>query len=240
MSVDTSLPWVIRTDIRHAEDVAQLRRIRGLTLLVDGDVLWLRGETREADLDRRIRSLPDAEMFDIQLDEQLTRPGEAVPSARLPDGTWQAISLWFTLQLPRTGFAAAHNERVMLKLVRSSALTEANFLETAWKTWFDYAISAPQIRLNPVGFALGDADTVLVRGTPLPPIPGRRYTESQGIIIPTGWRFEPDVGAIVVRQVLALDDEELALFSEDGSFERLPQAAFVQATRSAVRATNHE
>ena len=238
MSVKIEQPWVLRTGISHADIVAQFRQTRDLKVLVDGDLLWLRGNKRDVTVDTRIRSIPDAEFFDIQPDASLTRLGETVPCARLPGGTWQFLGDWISLKLPQTGFAAPHNERVMLTLVRSSSFTDANVLETNWKTWFAYAISAPRIRLNPLGFALGYS--VLIRGNPLPPISGRRYFESHGIIVPTGLRFEPDVGPIVVGQVLGLDEDEFALFSDDGSFERVPRSAFVQASRSSVRASNHE
>ena len=126
----------------------------------------------------------------------------------------------------------------MLKLVRSSKNRQANLMRTSWERWRTYAITAPAVRLSRLGFAVSENAEVLIRGTPLPPIPGRHFLEDNGIIIPIGWQFEPNVGSKVVRQVLKLDATEKALFSEDGSFELVPDTAFVQATRSAVRMTH--
>lgn len=236
MNADSNREWVARTPLRFAENVADLRRIRGLDVLVDGDVLWLRGDDGAGDLSDRIRSIPDAELFERQPGEQLTRSGETVPCARMPQGDWQPIARWVELQLPRSGFSATVRDKVNLKLVRSTTPIAANLLETTWKAWFEYVISAPQIRLCRLVYALSDQDRVLVRGQPLPPIPGRTYFESDGVIFPTGWRFDPEVGPIVVRKILRLGDCELALFAENGSYARIPESAFVQATRSSVRA----
>lgn len=235
MNVDASHELVARTHLQNAEDVADLRHLCHFNVLVDGNDLWLRGDVGEGNVTGRIRSIPDAELFEVQSGQHLIRSGETVPCARLPDGEWQPIEQWIELQLPSPGFAAVLRDKLALKLVRSTRPTEANILETNWNSWFEYVISAPQIRLSRLGYALSDQDRVLVRGTPLPPINGRRHFESYGVILPTGWRFEPDIGPIVARQILRLADDELALFADDGSYERILQTVFVQATRSSVR-----
>lgn len=86
MNADSNREWVARTPLRFAENVADLRRIRGLDVLVDGDVLWLRGDDGAGDLSDRIRSIPDAELFERQPGEQLTRSGETVPCAHASGG----------------------------------------------------------------------------------------------------------------------------------------------------------
>lgn len=238
MSFDSVSPWVIRLRAADAGQLGPLRRITGLRILVEDSFVWLRGESSDSNISRRIRMIPDVECFSILPSGQLTRAGTTVPCARLPQGTWQSLQGWLKLELPTAGFAPPVANKVTLRLVRSASPTSANVLMTQWLTWCEYATLAPQIRLNRWAFALCDDQRVLIRGTPLPPIPGRRYAESEGIIVPNGWRFEPDVAARVAARVLKLDQSQMALFSEDGSFERVPRSAFVQATRSAVRATN--
>jgi hypothetical protein len=130
------------------------------------------------------------------------------------------------------------SDKVDLRLKRSSQVATANVLQTIWPQWFQYAATAPQVRLNRWAFAVCQDQRVLIRGLPLPPLSGRRYVERDGVIIPSGWRFEPDVEPRVAARVIELDESQMALFAEDGSFERLPRSVFVQATRSAVRATN--
>ena len=238
MSADSITPWTIRLPVEDAEHLGKLRLINGLSILVDGASVWLRGEYLDEDLNRRIRSIPDAERFLIKADQQLTRPDETVPCARLPDGSWEPLRSWLSIKLPVAGFAAQTDERITLKLVRSSTPMSANLMQTSWERWRTYAIMAPAIRLTRLGFAVSENSAVLIRGTPLPPIPGRLFIEDRGIIVPLGWQFVPNVGSTVVRQLLNLNEMEMALFCEDGSFERVPETAFVQATRSAVRMTH--
>jgi hypothetical protein len=238
MFSESNIAWVIRFRSNETRYLYDLRRASGLHILADREFLWLRGDSSDASLARRIQSIPGAEWFAIGSDEQLTRRDETVPCERLPVGRWMPLLDWLDLKLPTAGFAPRVQERVMLKLVRSNQLAEANCLQTNWQVWHDYALTAPQIRLNQLGFAVSIEAKVLIRGKPVPPIPGQRFSESDGVIVPVGWRFEPDIEPLAVRQVLELDDSEMALFSQDGSYERLPESAFVQATRSAVRLTH--
>ncbi len=237
MSADSKSPWTVCLSVEDAEHLGKLRLINGLSILVDGTKVWLRGEYLDEDLNRRIRSIPNAERFLIKADQQLVRPDETVPCAQLPDGSWQPLRSWQSVKLPVAGFAAQTDERVTLKLVRSSRPMLANLMQTSWERWHAYAITAPAVRLSRLGFAVSENAVVLIRGTPLPPIPGRLFFEDCGIIIPNGWQFDLNVESTVVRQVLKLNETEMALFSEDGTFERVPDTAFVKATRSAVRMT---
>ena len=238
MPAEPKSPWTVCLPLEEAEHLGKLRLINGLSILVDGASVWLRGDDLDEELNQRIRSIPNAIRFMIKADRQLTRQGETVPCAQLPDGNWQPLRGWLSVKLPVAGFAAVAGPGVMLKLVRSSKNRQANLMRTSWERWRTYAITAPAVRLSRLGFAVSENAEVLIRGTPLPPIPGRHFLEDNGIIIPIGWQFEPNVGSKVVRQVLKLDATEKALFSEDGSFELVPDTAFVQATRSAVRMTH--
>ena len=237
MSADFNSPWTIRLPAEDAEHLGRLRLIKGLSVLVDGASVWVQGEYLDDGLSRKIRSIPNAERCLIQADRMLTRPGETVPGALLPEGSWQPLRSWLSVELPVAGFTAQTDQLVMLRLVRSSRTMSANLMQTSWERWRAYATTAPAVRLARLGFAVSENSDVLIRGTPLPPIPGCFFIEDNGVIVPIGWQFEPFVGSTIVRQLLALDEEETALFSEDGSFELLPETAFVQATRSAVRMT---
>ncbi len=237
MPADFHSPWTIRLPAEDAEHLGKLRLINGLSVLVDGASIWLRGEYLDDGLSRRIRSIPNSTRYMIKVDRQLIRPGETVPCALLPEGSWQPLRSWLSVTLPVAGFSTQTDQLVMLKLVRSSRTMLANVMQTSWERWRAYAITAPAVRLARLGFAVSEDSEVLIRGTPLPPIPGRFFIEDNRVIVPIGWQFEPFVGSTIVRQLLALDEAEIALFSEDGSFELLPDTAFVQATRSAVRMT---
>src|SRR5207248_2131641 len=113
----------------------------------------------------------------------------------------------------------------------------ASVLVTALADWVAYATTVPAIRLRPLRFAAAADGRALVRGTPLPPIQGRRYTEAAGLAVPAGFDWSPPVEPAVLRKLLGLGDGDLALFDEDATYERIDASQFARATRSAARAT---
>ena len=232
------LGWIARICVADAEQLGSLRQTRGLMVLQEANWLWLRGEELDFALSVRIRSIPDAEMFRLLPDRQLAQWDESVPNALLPSGDWQPLHEWIQPVLPQAGFPASIHERVSLRLIRCSMETASNMWCANWRQWRDYAIKAPTVRLNRFSFAVSENWEVLIRGTPLPPIPGRGLIERDGIVVPSGWRFDPDLPFSVVRQILNLGDSAIALFASDGSFEQIPESAFIQANRSAVRITD--
>jgi hypothetical protein len=249
-----------------AESLGRLRILPGISALTDADSVWIQGDVLEEHLANLLRSLPAAERFLITDDGQLTFWDETVPRAKLPTGRWRPLAEWLPVDFPRAAFAAVNEHQINLKLVRSQEVAESNLLRTEWTRWHDYAISAPQIRLNQWSFAASDGNEVLIRGTPLstlpaskrsvpdsatsatatfveqfllmPPIPGQLFVERSCIAIPAGWRPDPQVESESIRQALNLPAESLAVFDVQGAVEMIPEAAFVRATRSAVRLTD--
>lgn len=245
-------PWVARLPFDKLESSAEgvdsfesftvrligrLRGLPGIFAYADRQFLWLRGDAMSEGISQTLRSLPAAERFQISGDNQLTAWDETVPREQLPDATWVPLVRWIDLQLPMAAFAAPVKERVPLVLVRSDVPRDTNLLRTNWSTWYDYATSAPQIRLNQCSFALSDGQEVLVRGAVIPPLAGERFAERHGVAIPVGFRLEPELEGETLRSALELQTGELAVFHQDGSMEVVPESAFVHATRSAVRLT---
>lgn len=217
--------------------LGQLRMNPEVLILIETDCLWLRGESLSEQTGNLLRSLPDADRYLVLLEEQLAHWGETVPRARLPAGPWQPISKWLTVTLPTASFAPQVQACIPFQLVRLSVPVEANMLRTTWATWRDYATTAAQIRLNQLSFAASESEA-LIRGTPVPPLPGQRYIESGGVAIPLGWRPDPELDAKSIRRLLQVPEGTMALLLEDGRFESIPDHVFVRATRSATRMTD--
>jgi len=274
VNLNSASRWAIRLPISQASSLGVLRLVPGIDVLADQPHVWARGETLPADLLRRIRTIPDAELFARQGGDQLSLWGATVPSERLPGGSWKALGKWLELEFPRAGFAGRVTSKLALSLTRTAAMATANAIATTWPVWMEYAITAPMVRLNRWSFAvsrvqhglctkrdqipdhmhpseltatpdkgstpfLSNADRqVLILGTPLPPLSGQTLVEESRVIVPSGWRFEPDLGHRAIAQVLNLTHSEYAVFDQDGSYTRIARSSFVKATRSAVRASN--
>ncbi len=159
------------------------------------------------------------------------------PKNRLPGGPWVSLPKWLALELPPAGLAGRSEQRTPMVLVRSSRPETASVLLTSIDRWEAYAIQAPQVRLDRWQFAVAEDGRVVVRGEPLPPLPGERWVDREGIAVPAGWRWSPPVEAAIVRAVFGLEPGDLALWQTDGTWQRIRAADFMPASRAAVRAT---
>ncbi len=237
-------PWAIRLasnsidfNDQTQEALGRLRLLPAVEVLIEADGIWLQGSELNEQTSNLLRSLTEAERYLVLSGDQLARWGETIPRASLPAGTWQPITNWLAVSLPTAAFAPRVEASIPLQLVRSSNPAEANLLRTTWAAWRDYATTTAQFRLNQLSFAASEAEA-LVRGVPVPAIPGQRFVESAGIAMPAGWKSDPELDAKSTRELLKLTEGTIALFREDGSFESIPDQVFVRATRSAVRMTD--
>jgi hypothetical protein len=139
--------------------------------------------------------------------------------------------------------AAQSVPRIPIKLERTAIAAEADCVVTTGERWLAWGQSAPQVRLERLIFAASSDGRILVRGNPPPPLAGARYYERAGLAVPCGWGWPDWLDAGLVREALDLPEEDLALFSCDGTgewtgewtWEWIPADQFVRATRSAVR-----
>lgn len=234
--------WVIRVDAAAAAALGGLRCRRGLEVLEQDVVVWLRGpaidqqdEKAAATFDLELRCLPGAERFTVGEDGQLVPHGRRVPQGRLPEGTWSPLSEWLEVELPTAALAGELPSPALLQIVRANSQLEANVLLTSLETWSRFGATAAQVRLAPLAFAANDEGQCVIRGTPLPPIPGTRYVEREGVAVEAGWTWSPPLDAAVLREAFRLGEGDVALLHRDGSRDRLRADDFVHAARSAIR-----
>ena len=124
---------------------------------------------------------------------------------------------------------------VPLSVVPCASVREPALLETSLELLADYATSAPQWRLSRWSFAATADAWVLVRGLPLPPLPGTQWVESGGVCVRAGYEWSPGVEPAVVRLLLELSAGDIALLRTDGSWDRIAVDDWVRAGRSSLR-----
>ena len=232
--------WAVRLEKTEIESVKKLRLAEGAEICEAEDQIWVRGETLGESLARLLRRHPHARRFWVLPDDQLVSPGKLVPRGYLPEGPWVPLVGWMSVHLPQVAAAGRLRGQVPIRLVRSGDMREPTVLITGLAQWYAYGTSAPQVRLDRWFYAAAEDRRVVVRGSPLPPLPGSRLVEAGGIAVPAGWTWFPAVEAAVLREVFGLEDKDLALFSGDGTWERVPASQFVRATRSSIRVTARE
>jgi hypothetical protein len=245
------MTWAMLLAASDAASLGPLRRERGLeACLVDGQ-LWLRGSTVDDALALRLRQLPALERYTVCEPERvsvrstpaLVAEGTIVPRGYLPEGKWLPLDCWLPLTrpAPQSVTASSALDVIPFALVRDDVLREPNLLITSLATWSDYAARAPLVRLQRWSFAANDRDEALIRGLPLPPLPGRQLVEREGVAVEAGWTWSPAVDAAVLRRKLRATANDLLLLQSDEAKQMfaqiIPANAFVKTTRSAVRLT---
>lgn len=184
-----------------------------------------------------LRKLAADGILDVSPDGTLARPGAILPEGQLPQGDWQPLNQWLVPAPQPAALGGEFPGRVALRLERAGEESPATLLQTSIERWAAYAGGAPAVRLAPLTIAACADGRVIVRGTPLPPVRGDRFTVDQGIAIPCGFRVVPRVDAAVLKDLLGLAERDLALFRADGSHERIDSASFARATRGGARMT---
>ena len=230
-------PWAVCLPWREVGSTLVLRLKPGLLAAREGDRFWLRGHDWSEGMTRLLRQLPLEAWYRVQPDGQLIRSDARVPSGRLPALDWRPFEAHWELDLPPASLPGRAEGRVSLRLERTDAVRDADAIVLDSKTWAEYAVDSPAIRLKPLSFAVCEDGRCLIRGRPVPPLPGVRLWESAAVLVPCGYTWQPAVDTAVVKQVLEVGEDDLVLWHASGAWERLSTDQFVRATRSAVRAT---
>jgi hypothetical protein len=262
-----SRPWAIRFSAGDAEALAALRLQPGISVHEINKVIWARGDGLDDAIDRALRKLPGERFWVVELEsfnahsspsalfapnafsspsprlrrERLIRPAERIPCGYMPSGTWTPISHWMSPALQPSALPGTTAAKIALRWEVSSKLKEPSALIASAATLRNWTIRATEIRLRPLRFALlADSQSnarAIVHGHPLPPIPGTRLVESDGIAWPAGLAPNPAVDPPVLRELLQLRDGDIAVFNQDGTYAWIAAESFVPLSRSAVRSS---
>jgi hypothetical protein len=229
--------WVICIARGDASALATLRLTNGIEIAEATSDIWLRGQRADETLDAKLAALPGRERYELLPGNQLRLQGHRVPSARLPNLQWRPLGDWLRIELPVAALPANEPTPIPLRLVRSADERTPELLLTSLAEFTRFSAQAAQIRLGRLQFAASADGRVLVRGTPLPPLPGQRFVLSNGVAVPAGFAWQPAVSAEVLARRFGVSGDGLVLWNDDGTITRFHVEQFVSATRSAVRAT---
>jgi hypothetical protein len=230
-----SVAWAVRLAQADAAAAERLRCVAGIEVCQHGEHVWLRVSAVEKELERTLRTLPGGVRYSILPDGQLLAVGARVPKGQLPPGPWTPLARWLAVELPQAALPGEIEARVPLSLVRGGQIEEPDALLTARESWVRYVVEAPQVRLDRLRFAAAADDRVFVHGKPLPPLAGQRCVVRGGVAVPTGWTWLPPVAPDVLRELLGLDGDDVAILRPDGAWERIESGEFVRAARAALR-----
>ena len=229
--------WAICLAREDATALAAVRLVTPIEVAETQTEVWLRGPPGDEALDAKLSALPARGRFELLALNQLRQTGQRVPSARLPNMRWQPLGGWLQVELPVAALPANEPGPIPLQLVRSADEQEPELLLTSLEEFTRFATQAAQVRLDRLLFAAAADGRVLVRGKPLPPLPGRRFVLHGVVAVAAGSTWIPAVSVEVLARHFCISGDALVLWNDDGTITRLHGEQFVPATRSAVRAT---
>jgi hypothetical protein len=218
--------------------LAGLRRHRDVcTRRVDGR-LWLWWPAGDAEILSRVLPLPGVELY-ARRGGAWYRAGQRLPTALVPaeDGARPLQSeLVPAPVLPRVASCAAAPLR--LALVRDTRPRRATALLCPLRELVARADAATNHQLEQLQ-AARRGENVLLRGERLPPFSGGSRWWGHRILVPLGFRPEPDLAEGILLDALGLNDGDVVLLTEAGA-ERIPQAAFGPVSRAGIRLAARE
>ena len=237
MDVSATFTWAARMPADAVRALDALRIAPGLELLAIDRELWLRARQPDADMLARLRGVPWTETYAVLPDRTLRPAGRLLPAGTLPDGKWLPLATALTLHFATSTAPITQPARVELRLVEAREWRAPSLVVTTPAAWSAFIDTASEVRLARLQFAQ-TAGEVVVRGDPLPPLPGEHLREDSGIARPVGTAFHPAVSAATVRAALRLGAGEIALWSRAGNVACIPAEAWLPADRATVRLMN--
>ena len=230
-------PWAMCIARADAESLAGLRLSAGIEVGEVGQLVWLRARRWDESNAAKLAALPASARYEWLAPDGLRRIEQRIPSTKLPDVPWQPLSAWLRVEVPVAALPAHEPAPISLRLVRSADERDPELLMTRLTEFDQVARQAAQVRLDRLQFAAATDGRALVRGSPLPPLPGQRWVLHRGVAVPAGFVWQPAVNAEVLARCFGVSGDALVLWDADGTITRLCAEQFVPATRSAVRST---
>jgi hypothetical protein len=166
------------------------------------------------------------------------RHGSKLPCSDVPDDRDAVPLSSFLLPsavIPAEPAGAA--PPVRLTLVRDNKPRPSTALLVSLDELVRWADSATSHRLAELKGAR-NGGRVLLLGQRLPPLTGERWW-GEGLLMPLGFRPEPDLPESILRQALRLPEDAVGLLS-DGGLEVVASDAFGTVTRAGIRLAARE
>lgn len=224
-------------DARRLVATAGLRKDSAVKVAQDVNYpnwLWLRGE----EINSRVLALPFEQFY--QFDEsgkKLVPLGAILPVRFVPELEWKTLSSTLIPEKLPSKLPISTISEVPITRVSASEMLSANLIRVSAEDWCDFANSAADIRLKSLSFAASIEGAVIVRGSPLPSMPGERLVELNGIAANLAYTWSPAIATDILRKHLSLAGKDLAILLPNGCWEKVEAENFISATRSAARQT---
>lgn len=232
--------WALSLRRSEASVLSKLYGVPDVQVGEAGDIVWVRGASTDSEVETLLERVPTSRLYEIVDDDRLKPRGRLLPTTRLPRVSWVPLHDWLIVRVPTAALPGevSPDAELRLALDPKARLPSASeeLLLCRIEAFREFLLWGPAHRLAPLRFVVNEAwGRALVRGEPLPSIPGERYVSEGGIAVPAGRWWTPAVSPGVVRTWLGTREDTLVLWRADGTIAEIPEDAFVTASRRAGR-----
>jgi hypothetical protein len=231
-------PWVevsaALLPATHAAALAPLRDRPEVRVFPGGDSLWVRFPAGWPEFVRCLLPVPGAAFF-VPRSGCWFRFGSRLPTADVPpDGEGEAVAAVVGPGPIEPVFPADEAlAPLVLGIVRGGSPWPATALIGATADLRRWAETATTAELAAVTAARSHARAILL-GSRLPSIPGAIRLWGDDLLVPVGFRPEPDLAPAAIREAVGAGADELVVLDDRGA-EIIPRAAFESLTRAGIR-----
>jgi hypothetical protein len=213
--------------------LAPLRAVSGVRVIV-GDLTWVTWDAPRPDVVAAVLAIPGVELFEPR-DGRWYRPGDRLPVFTVPP-PGDPIPLDRAV-IPGPFAAMEPGDRELpqmpLRLMRSDVPRPTSALRCSLAAVAAWADAATTAEISAVK-AAQSGEIAWLLGSHLPALSGAERFWGDRVLIPLGFRAEPDWPEAALREAANVGRDELLVLTEEGT-EAIPREAFRPLTRGAVR-----
>jgi hypothetical protein len=231
-------PWNEVTAARLPADglsaLAALRARADIRVHLLNDVAWVTWPAGRPEVSRCLMPAHGVEFF-AERDGEWFQFGRRLPtSERPPEGAGESVAVVLVpAAVEPLPPAARLGSPVVLRLAHGGDVRPATALCCSLDALATWASRATTAEFDGLRAARTDDRAVLL-GAKLPAIPGATRFWGTDLLVPVGFRPDPDLPPAALRDAIGVTGDELVLLSDDGA-DVIPRSAFEPLTRAGVR-----
>jgi hypothetical protein len=189
-NASNDLNYFLKTEIRHKNDLGNIRHWANLKSGVEGDFIWVKDFDYAQISSLEVKSIPYKTIF-YATGGKLFLLESQLPDCTIPSLLWSPIDRALPVTLPSFN----HNyfglsEKISVKIISSEKEAEAVAMITSIDRLKEYIEKAPAIRINNLVWTIINGNKVFLYGQPLLPIDGEAYWQRGQAILPAGFDLE--------------------------------------------------
>ena len=231
-------PWrevcAARIPAAYATALAPVRDQPEVRVFHTRDTLWVRWPPGRDDVTRCLLPVPGVAFF-LTRNGRWFRFGSRLPTSDIPpNGNGEPVAALIAPEkIEPVPPGSASFAPAMLGVVRGGGPHVATALAcdvAELRRWAETATTAELAAVQ----AARSGTRVLLLGGKLPAVPGATRYWGHDLLVPIGYRPEPDLPPAILREAVGAGEDDLVVLDDRGA-EIIPRAAFEPPTRAGIR-----